>query len=95
VKTSAMAVGIVTAGEFTTVVGLPGQVAQVAAPAIQALRNASGEVGSSRRRAFLGKGPEEQIAAHFTRHIFEPAADAVSAPVARTTDYHLGWSHYR
>ena len=70
-ETGAVPLGIVTTNEFAAVVGLPGQVAQVHAPTIQVLLNASGEDGASRRRAFLRKGPEQQTAANLPRRVFD------------------------
>lgn len=70
-EAGAMTVGIVTADEFAAVVGLPGQIAEVHAPTIQVLLNASGEDGTGRRRTFLREGPEEQAAANFSRRVFD------------------------
>src|SRR4029077_11618962 len=65
-----MTVRIVAADEFAAVVGLPSQIAQVHAPTIQVLLNASIEDSAGRRRAFLRKGPEQQTAANFPCRVF-------------------------
>jgi len=70
-EASAMTVRIVTADEFAAVVSLPSQVAQVHAPTIPMLLNASSEDSAGRRRAFLRKGPEQQTAANFPRRVFD------------------------
>src|SRR5260370_40914574 len=49
--------------ELAAVVGLPDQIAQRDAVAIQMLLDAGGENGTGRSAALLGKGPEEQTAA--------------------------------
>jgi len=70
-ETRAMPLRIVTANEFAAVVGLPSQIAQIHAPTIQVLLNASRKDGAGCRRTLLSKGPEEQTAAHFPRRIFD------------------------
>ena len=50
--------------EFTAVVGLPDQIAERDAVAIQMLLNAGSEDGAGRRRTFLRESPEEQSAAN-------------------------------
>lgn len=62
---------IVAADEFAAVVGLPSQIAQVDAPTIQVLLNASREDGAGGRRAFLREGPEQQTAANFPGRVFD------------------------
>jgi len=50
--------------EFTAVVGLPDQIAERDAVAIQMLLNAGSEDGAGRRRTFSRESPEEQSAAN-------------------------------
>src|SRR5258708_29956123 len=49
--------------ELATVVGLPDQIAQRDAVAIQMLLDAGGENGAGRSAALLGEGPEQYTAA--------------------------------
>ncbi len=70
-EAGAMTLRIVAADEFAAVVGLPSQIAQVDAPTIQVLLNASREDGAGGRRAFLREGPEQQTAANFPRRVFD------------------------
>ena len=51
--------------EFAAVVGLPDQIAQRDAVAIQMLLDARSEDGAGRSAACLGEGPEQQAAANF------------------------------
>jgi hypothetical protein len=55
---------IVTANELGAMVGLPNQVAERDAAPVQVLLNAGGEDGAGGSRTALGKGPEQQAAAH-------------------------------
>ncbi|HEY1159690.1 MAG TPA: hypothetical protein VGE83_03620 [Terracidiphilus sp.] len=57
--------------ELGTVVGLPYQIAQRDATAIEVLLNAGGEDGAGSGGAALGKGPEQQSAAHFARRVLD------------------------
>src|SRR5581483_11514048 len=50
--------------ELAAVVGLPDQIAERDAVAIQVLLDARGEYGAGRSAASFGEGPEEQAAAH-------------------------------
>jgi len=57
--------------EFTTVVGLPDQIAQRDAVAIQVLLDARSENGAGCGAAFLGKGPEQQAAANIASGVLD------------------------
>ena len=57
-----MTEAIVTADELRAVVGLPDQIAERDAAALEMLLNAGGEYGTGGRRAGLSKGPEQQAA---------------------------------
>ena len=50
---------------------LPSQIAQVDAPTIEVLLNASGEDGAGDRRSILCEGPEQQTAANFPGRVFD------------------------
>jgi len=52
-------------------VGLPNQVAERDAAPVQVLLNAGGEDGAGGSRTALGKGPEQQAAAHFAGRLFD------------------------
>jgi hypothetical protein len=62
---------IVTANELGAMVGLPNQVAERDAAPVQVLLNAGGEDGAGGSRTALGKGPEQQAAAHFASCLFD------------------------
>ena len=68
-KPSALASGIVTTDEFHAVIGLPDQIAQRDATALQMRLDASGEDGTGGCAAALGKRPEQQPTAHFARGV--------------------------
>ena len=57
--------------EFAAVVGLPDQIAQRDAVAIQVLLDAGSENGAGRGAAFLGKGPEQQAAANIASGVLD------------------------
>src|SRR5208282_1685502 len=57
--------------EFTAVVGLPDQIAQRDAIAIQVLLDAGSENGAGRGAAVLGKGPEQQAAANIASGVLD------------------------
>jgi len=63
-KAGAVAVAVEAADELAAVVGLPDQIAQRNAAALQVLLNAGGKDGAGGGGAALGKGPEQQAAAH-------------------------------
>src|SRR5258707_8952295 len=65
-----MPAAIMAADELGTVVGLPDQIAQRDAATIEVLLNAGGEDGTGGGTA-LGKGPEQQTAAHFAGGVFD------------------------
>jgi len=62
---------IVAADELGAVVGLPDQIAQGDAATIEVLLDAGGKDGTGGRRTALGKGPEQQAAAHFAGGVFD------------------------
>src|SRR5260370_3929989 len=62
---------IMAADELGTVVGLPDQIAQRDAATIEVLLNAGGEDGTGGGGTALGKGPEQQAAAHFAGGVFD------------------------
>ncbi len=66
-----MAAAIMAADEFGPVVGLPDQVAERDAATVEVLLNAGGEDGTGGGRAALGKGPEQQSAAHFASGVLD------------------------
>lgn len=66
-----MATAIVAADELGAVVGLPDQVAERDAATVQVLLDTGGEDGAGGCRTALGKGPEQQAAAHFTGSVFD------------------------
>src|ERR1700687_4732644 len=66
-----MTAAILAADEFGTVVGLPDQIAQRDAATIEMLLNAGGEDGTGGGGTALGKGPEQQAAAHFAGGVFD------------------------
>ena len=51
--------------ELAAIVGLPDQITQRDAVAIQVLLDAGSEHGAGRRAPFLGESPEQQAAANF------------------------------
>jgi len=57
--------------ELATIVGLPDQIAQRDAVAIQMLLNACGEDRTGGGTALLSEGPEQQAAAHFARGVLD------------------------
>ena len=57
--------------EFTAVVGLPDQIAQADAVAIQVLLDARSENGAGCGASFLGKGPEQQSAANIAGRVLD------------------------
>src|ERR1700690_3619497 len=57
--------------EFPAVVGLPDQIAQRDAVAVQVLLDAGSEDGAGRGAAFLGKGPEQQTAANIASRVLD------------------------
>ena len=59
------------AHEFAAVVGLPDQIAQRDAVAIEVLLDAGSENGAGRGAAFLGKGPEQQAAANIASGVLD------------------------
>ena len=63
--------GIVAADELGTVVGLPGQMAQIDAATAEVVLNARGEHGAGRGAATRGKGPEQQAAAELPRGVLK------------------------
>ena len=65
------AIVTVTANELGAMVGLPNQVAERDAAPVQVLLNAGGEDGAGGSRTALGKGPEQQAAAHFAGRLFD------------------------
>ena len=66
-----MTTAIMTADELGAVVGLPDQVAERDAAALEMLLNASGKDGAGGRGAALGKGPEQQAAAHLASGVLD------------------------
>src|SRR5258708_823761 len=66
-----MTATIMAADELGTVVGLPDQIAQRDAATIKVLLNAGGEDGTGGGGTALGKGPEQQAAAHFAGGVFD------------------------
>src|SRR5258708_30820983 len=66
-----MAAAIVAADELGTVAGLPDEVAKGDATTIEVLLNAGGKDGAGGRRTALGKGPEQQAAAHLAGGVFD------------------------
>src|SRR5713101_4252128 len=66
-----MATAIMTADELRAIVGLPDQVAQRDAATGEVLLNAGGEDGTGGRGTALGKGPEQQAAAHLAGGVFD------------------------
>src|SRR5260370_36112160 len=66
-----MAAAIVAADELGTVVGLPDEIAKGDATTIEVLLNAGGKDGAGSRRTALGKGPEQQAAAHLAGGVFD------------------------
>src|SRR5258708_33535499 len=66
-----MTAAIMAADELGTVVGLPDQIAQRDAATIEVLLNAGGEDGTGGGGTALGKGPEQQAAAHFAGGVFD------------------------
>src|SRR5260370_41196101 len=66
-----MAAAIVAADELGTVVGLPDEIAKGDATTIEVLLNAGGKDGAGGRRTALGKGPEQQAAAHLAGGVFD------------------------
>jgi hypothetical protein len=66
-----MTVVIVAADELRTVVGLPDEIAKGDAATMEVLLNAGGEDGTSGGGTALGKGPEEQAAAHFAGGVLD------------------------
>jgi len=66
-----MAAAIMAADELGTVVGLPDQIAQRDAATIEVLLNAGGEDGTGCGGAALGKGPEQQAAAHLAGRVLD------------------------
>ncbi len=66
-----MTATIMAADELGTVVGLPDQIAQRDAATIKVLLNAGGEDGTGGGGTALGKGPEQQTAAHFAGGVFD------------------------
>jgi len=59
-----VAVAVEAADEFAAVVGLPDQIAEGNAAALQMLLNAGRENGTGGSRSMLGESPEQQSAAH-------------------------------
>ena len=57
--------------ELAAIVGLPDQIAQRDAVAIQVLLDAGSEHGAGRSAAFFGEGPEQQAAAHVARGVLD------------------------
>src|SRR5208282_4976858 len=55
--------------ELPTVVGLPDQIAERDAIAVQVLLDPGGEDGAGRSRTLLRKGPEQQSAANITGRV--------------------------
>jgi len=70
-KAGAMAAPIVAADELGAVVGLPDEIAQRDAAAIEVLLNAGGEDGTGSGGAALGEGPEQQSAAHVAGRVLD------------------------
>src|SRR5258708_24725865 len=66
-----MTATIMAADELGRVVGLPDQIAQRDAATIEVLLNAGGEDGTGGGGTALGKGPEQQTAAHFAGGVFD------------------------
>src|SRR6266446_10992259 len=66
-----MAAAIVATDELGTVVGLPDEIAKGDATTIEVLLNAGGKDGAGGRRTALGKGPEQQAAAHLAGGVFD------------------------
>src|SRR5258708_11987536 len=66
-----MTAAIMAADELGTVVGLPDQIAQRDAATIEVLLNAGGEDGTGGGGTALGKGQEQQTAAHFAGGVFD------------------------
>ncbi len=64
-----MAAAIVATDELGTVVGLPDQIAERDATAFEVKLNAGDKDGAGSGRAALGKGPEQQTAAHFASRV--------------------------
>ena len=60
-----------TADELGAIVGLPDEIAERDAATIQMLLNAGGEDGAGSSRAALGKGPEQQAAAHLAGGVLD------------------------
>ena len=70
-KTRAMTLGIGVADKFRCIVGLPGQIAQRNAVAIQMLLDAGGEDGTGGSTAALREGPEQQATAHLAGGVLD------------------------
>src|SRR5258708_30269057 len=66
-----MTAAIMAADELGTVVGLPDQIAQRDAATIEVLLNAGGEDGTGGGGTALGKGPEQQAAAHLASGVLD------------------------
>lgn len=60
-----------TAYELRAVVGLPNQITERDAATLQVLLNAGGEDRAGSRGAVLGKGPEQEAAAHLASGVLE------------------------
>ena len=70
-EASGVATAIMTADELGAVVGLPDQIAERNAATLEVLLNAGGEDGTGGRGTALGKGPEQQAAAHLAGGVFD------------------------
>jgi hypothetical protein len=57
--------------KLAAVIGLPDQIAERHAVAIQVLRDARGENGAGRSAASFGESPEEQAAAHVASRVLD------------------------
>jgi hypothetical protein len=62
---------IVAADELGTIVGLPDQIAERDATALEVLLNASGEDRTGSRGTALGKSPEQQTAAYLASRVLD------------------------
>ena len=93
----ALASGIVATDEFAAIVGLPGQMAQIDAAAIQVLLDARGEDRAGRRGTFLCERPEQQATANLLSSPFadQPvlAPDALDSHVREGQVEHLSGCH--